>query len=83
MTNIYVVGLADVYEILSGDDQLNAIVTMSGWNGYTTEAKKQCKEVGVGLFKFGEFLGAVYYGGSEYLDYIPPDERERRETRSS
>ena len=76
MTNIYIVGLADVHEILSETSEVGAIVTMSGWNGYTSEAKLFCKEQGIGLFKFNEFLGAVYYDGKEYLEYISPDERE-------
>ena len=76
MTNIYIVGLADVYEILTQAHPLDAIVTMSAWNSYTTEAEAYCKEQSIGLFKFKEFLGAVYYEGDKYLDYIPPDERQ-------
>ncbi len=79
MTNIYTVSLSDVHEIISEAGELDAIVTMSAWNGYTSEAKQACKEMGIGLFQFKEFLGAVYYDGQEYLDYIPPEERKRRE----
>lgn len=78
MTNIYIVGLADVYEILAEAHPLDAIVTMSAWNGYTAEAKAHCREQNIGLFKFKEFLGAVHYEGDNYLDYIPPDERKKR-----
>lgn len=78
MTNIYIVGVADVYEILAQAGTVDAIVTMSEWNGYTNEAKLNCKEQNIGLFKFKEFLGAVYYGGKSFLDYIPPDERKKR-----
>ena len=76
MTNIYIVSFADVQDILAQADQLNAIVTMSLWNGYTLEAKEFCKKQGIGLFIFKEFLGAVYYDGNRYLNYIPPDERK-------
>ena len=82
MTNTYIVGLADVHEIFTEMSGLDAIVTMSAWNSYTAEAKALCKERKVGLFTFKEFLGAVYYVGSRYLDYIPPDERERRRQRN-
>ena len=82
MTNIYIVGLADVHEIFTEINNLDAIVTMSAWNSYTAEAKVLCRERNVGLFTFKEFLGAVYYVGSRYLDYIPPDEREHRRRRN-
>jgi hypothetical protein len=75
MTNIYIVGLADVHDILTQAGEVNAIVTMSAWNGYTSEAKQFCKDRRIGLFKFKEFLGAVYYDGDGYLNYIPPDKR--------
>lgn len=81
MTNLYVVALSDVYEILNQGNELDAIVTMSAWNGYTSEAKKSCKEKGIGLFRFNEFLGAIYYDGNRYFDYISPEEREQARRR--
>lgn len=82
MTNIYIVGLADVHEIFADAGEVNAIVTMSAWNGYTVEAKAFCREKGVGLFRFKEFLGAVYSVGDRFLDYIPPEEREQSKHRN-
>lgn len=73
LTNIYIVSLADVYEIMSDNPDINAIVTMSAWNGYSIEAKSACKQRGVGLFTFKEFLGAVYYNGKRFVDYTPPE----------
>lgn len=73
MTNSYIVSLADVHEILTQAAHVNTIVTMSAWNGYTKEAKQFCKERGIGLFRFKEFLGAVYYDKTQYLDYILPE----------
>lgn len=78
MTNIYIVGLADVLEILTQNDNLGTIVTMSEWNGYTSEAKNYCREQRIGLFKFKEFLGAIYFDGDQYLNYISPEEREQK-----
>jgi len=77
MTNIYIVSLADVYEILSEVEQVDAIVTMSAWNSYTKEAKEECKKRGIGLFSFKEFMGAVYYDGQQFLDYVHPDDRKK------
>lgn len=73
LTNVYVVALADVYEILGEHPDLDAIVTMSAWNGYSTEAKEECKKRDVGLFTFKEFLGAVWYQGPRFLNYTPPE----------
>lgn len=77
LTNIYIVGLADVYEILSEVGHVDAIVTMSAWNSYTSEAKEECKRKNIGLFKFKEFMGAVYYDGQQFLDYIRPEDRKK------
>lgn len=73
LTNVYIVSLSDVYEIMSEHPDLNAIVTMSAWNGYSKEAKEDCRRRGVGLFTFKEFLGAVWYKGSRFLNYTPPE----------
>lgn len=69
LTNIYIVGEADVFEILSQHGDVDSIVTMSAWNGYTSNAKTHCSREGVGLFTFKEFLGAVYRTGQKFLDY--------------
>lgn len=75
MTNLYIVGLADVAEILADEEDIDAIVTLSGWNSYSSEAKSYCKENEIGLFKFKEFLGAVYFNNSKFIEYIHPDDR--------
>ena len=77
MTNIYIVGISDVHDILSVCPTANAIVTMSAWNGYTQDAKNSCLRQKVGLFVFSEFLGAVYYDGEKFLNYTPPDKSEK------
>lgn len=69
LTNIYIVGEADVFEIISQNNDIDCIVTMSAWNGYTSKAKTHCSREGVGLFTFKEFLGAVYRTGKKFLDY--------------
>ncbi len=81
LTNIYIVGEADIIEILAEAPETNAIVTMSAWNGYSNDAKSYAKDHDVGLFKFGEFLGAVYYVGKQFLDYEAPGDEERARRR--
>lgn len=75
LTNIYTVSETDVYEILQEYPDLDCIVTMSAWNSYTSSAKEVCKDKKIGLFLFREFLGAIYYDGKKFLDYIPPKKR--------
>lgn len=82
LTNIYIVGEADVIEILAEAPETDVIVTMSAWNSYSNDAKSYAKEHDVGLFKFGEFLGAVYYVGQKFLDYEPPSNEERARRRN-
>lgn len=82
LTNIYIVGEADVIEILADAPETNAIVTMSAWNSYSRDAKIYAKELDVGLFTFSEFLGAVYYDGKSFLDYTPPSTEERAKRHS-
>ena len=69
LTNIYIVGEADVIEILSEHEDIDCIITMSVWNSYTGNAKTHCYQERVGLFTFKEFLGAVYKTGKKFLDY--------------
>ena len=64
MTNIYIVGEADVAEIMADEDKIDAIVTLSAWNSYSSRAKSICKDQGV-----------VFYSGEKFLNYIHPDDR--------
>lgn len=75
ITNIYIVGEADVAEIMADEGEIDAIVTLSAWNSYSSRAKSICRDQGVGLFVFKEFLGAVHYSGDRFLNYINPDDR--------
>ncbi|MBE0682488.1 MAG: hypothetical protein IH589_11290 [Anaerolineales bacterium] len=77
MTNVYIVGISDVHDILSVAPDVNAIVTMSAWNGYTQDAKDSCKRQKIGLFLFAEFLGAAYYDGDKFFNYTTPDKSKK------
>lgn len=74
-TNKYMLSVADVMEILEESEDTNCIVSTMGHNKYSPEAKEYCRDLGVGLFRTQEFLGAVYYDGDRFLDYVPPERR--------
>lgn len=80
LTNIYTVGVADVLEFFNSYD-IDAIVTISMWNGYTLEAKEYSKNIDKGLFLFSELMGALnfekpeeyfsgYHDGKKYYDGV-------------
>jgi hypothetical protein len=50
LTNLYIVGIADVHEIIQEFSSVNCIITMSTWNSYSGEAKTFCKANKIGLF---------------------------------
>lgn len=77
ITNLYEIGVADVEEILSLAPETNCIVSTMDYNHYSRQAKELARSRGVGLFKSTELLGAVYYDRDAFLNYLPPEERER------
>ena len=72
LLDLYIVGEADVLEVMSEHD-IEAIVATSIFNEYTHDAKEACRKNGVGLFTFTELRGAVWYVGKRFLDYVPPN----------
>lgn len=72
LTNLYVVGEADVVAILDTHPEVNAIVVASAWNSYSPSARRVAREQGVGVFRVNEFLGALNYDGRRFFDYEPP-----------
>ena len=72
LTNLYIVGIADVHEIIQKFPEVNCIVTISAWNSYSNEAKEFCKSHKIGLFKYSEYYGALYYDHDRFYNYEPP-----------
>lgn len=72
IVDAYVLGDGATLEIIQNNPNINTITTISLWNEYTSNAKILAKEHNVALFTFNELMGAVYYNGSAYLDYLPP-----------
>lgn len=82
LTNVYQLGLADVVEILASAPETTCIVSTMDYNHYSTEAKEYARGLGVGLFRARDFLGAVYYDGERFLEYVSPSEREEQARRN-
>lgn len=72
IVDAYVLGEGDTFEIIRDNPTINTILVLSLWNEYTYNSKKMAKENGVAVFTYSELMGAVYYYGKRYLDYISP-----------
>ncbi|MEQ6857284.1 hypothetical protein AAHH17_22780 [Lysinibacillus capsici] len=73
IVDAYVLGEGDTFEIIRDNPDINTILVPSLWNQYTSKAKQLAKEHGIALFTYNELMGAVFYNGKKYLDYIPPE----------
>jgi hypothetical protein len=71
----YSFGVAEFLEVTDKIGVVDAIVINSMWCGYTHDAEKFCREQRVGLFKVGEFMGAL--GQADFWNYVTPAEREK------
>jgi|GEM_PF-6506889 len=72
IVDAYVLGEGDTFEIIKNNPTINTILALSLWNQYTYDAKTLAKENGVAVFTYSELMGAVYYYGKRYLDYVSP-----------
>jgi hypothetical protein len=75
LTNSYVVGLAEYYDICGKASDVDAIVTISPYNSVSGDAWRQGQDDGIGVFQFKEFYGALNYDGDGFVRYVPPDAR--------
>lgn len=69
LTNIYIVGEADIIEIQGKSPGVNCILTISLWNSYSNDAKLLSRSIGVALFKYQEFYRALFKNDDEFLFY--------------
>ncbi len=72
----YSFGLAEYHEVTDNHGDIDAVVIASAWCGYTGEVKEHCKNLDVGVFKIGEFMGAL--NSRDFVNYVPPEERAPR-----
>jgi hypothetical protein len=75
LTDIYIIGIADLVGAKQRASDLDAVVTISNWNGYIRAAKEHGIEEGVGVFILGEFMGALHK--QEPFRYVKLDEKGR------
>ncbi|WP_339148234.1 MULTISPECIES: hypothetical protein [unclassified Sutcliffiella] len=77
LTNFYSVSEAEVIEIMSSHNHIDAIVTISTWNSYSVSGKEVAKANKIGLFLIDEFMGALNFEGNLFLNYLTPFQREQ------
>lgn len=59
LTDIYTIGIADVVDARTKICDINYIVTISNWNGYTSAAKEHANSAKIGIGLMSEFMGAL------------------------
>ena len=72
LTDLYTVGITDYLDIRSRNPEVNCIVTISAWNGYTRQAKEQAAGERVGLFLMKEFMPALRL--ARFWNYVKKDD---------
>jgi hypothetical protein len=72
--DVYTLGIADYLAIREQSPDVGCIVTMSGYNAYTPQAKAQGLGDEVGVFKFKELMGALHSNREDFVAYQPPKE---------
>lgn len=72
LTDVYTVGIADLIDAMARIPDLNCIVTISNWNGYTQAAKEHGVQNEVGVFLFAELMGAL--NRADHWTYVKHDE---------
>jgi len=75
LTDVYTVGMADLVDVMARIPDLNCIVTISNWNGYTYEAKEHGIQNQLGVFLLSELMGAL--NRQDYWAYVKHDEDGR------
>lgn len=70
----YSYGLAEYYETVEKLGQIQAVIINSIWCGYTIEAKRYCREHGVGLFNIREFMAALNM--KNFWEYLTREEKD-------
>ena len=83
LSDLYTIGEADYLQMIGEDPNIDCIVTASGYNSYTADAKTRAVAGRVGLFNIREFLGAI--NRERFWEYTspPPDKSARTKRRSA
>lgn len=70
----YAFGVAEYMETVEKVGRVNAVIINSAWCGYSTDAKRHCRDSKVGLFSIGEFMGALHR--DDYWRFLTDAEKE-------
>lgn len=70
----YAFGVAEYMEAVERLGEVDVVIINSAWCGYTPNAKLHCRESNVGLFKIGEFMGALHR--DDYWRYLTDKEED-------
>lgn len=68
IADVYILTAADVREILAEYEDIDCIVVVSNWDHYTSDAKSVAKSMGIGVYRFKEFMKAINYNGRMFLE---------------
>lgn len=70
----YAFGVAEYMETVERLGEINVVIINSAWCGYSDDAKIFCRDAKVGLFRIGEFMGALYR--TDYWEYLTKEQME-------
>jgi hypothetical protein len=70
----YAFGVAEYIETVGQLGKIDAVIINSAWCGYSPDAKRHCRDEGVGLFKIAELMGALHR--DDYWLYLTDAEHE-------
>lgn len=72
----YSFGIAEYHEVVEQLGSINAIVINSNWCGYSPDVKQHCKDLKIGVFRIGGFMGAI--NTKNFWEYLTPEEKEAK-----
>lgn len=71
----YAYGVAEYLETIENLGSVDVAIINSAWCGYTDEVKFHCRDLQVGVFTIGEFMGAL--NRVDFWNYFTEDQEER------
>ncbi|MGI4848563.1 MAG: nucleotidyltransferase domain-containing protein [Janthinobacterium lividum] len=78
VTNTYYFTDYTLERVLEVDPSIDAIICSSPAGQYSYSAKHHCIERSIGLFMLGEFMGAIFHKGDQYLNFLLKADRKHR-----
>jgi hypothetical protein len=72
LVDVYTISHADIIKAMSDEPEIDCLITISSWSGYTREAKEYGKQHEVGVYLVSEFLGALWQ--QDHWNYVRRDD---------